>query len=79
MTFTRRLLVQVGATALASLGTECAPAQPTVTALDVQAADQRARIRAHIRWMVRRLRAQLDDPQRSTRKRVEPDREQDLS
>jgi len=79
MTLTRRWLVQAGATALSSLGTGFASAQPTVTAADVQAEAQHARIRAHIRWMVRRLRAQLDDPQRSTRKRVESDREQDLS
>ena len=79
MTFTRRLLVQAGATALSSLGTGFASAQTAVTAADVQAEDQRVRIRAYIRRMVQRLRAQLDDPQRSTRKRVEPDREQDLS
>ena len=79
MTLTRRWLVQAGATALSSLGTGFASAQPAVTAADVQAEAQHARIRAHIRWMVRRLRAQLDDPQRSTRKRVESDREQDRS
>ena len=79
MTFTRRWLVQAGATALSSLGTGFASAQTAVTAADVQAEDQRACIRAHIRRMLQKLRAQLDDPQGSTRKRVEPDREQDHS
>ena len=77
MTFTRRWLVQAGATALSSLGTGFASAQTAGTAADVQAEDQRARIRAHIRRMVQKLKAQRDDAQASTRKRVEPDREQD--
>ena len=62
MTFTRRWLVQAGATALSSLGTGFAPARTAVTPTDMQAEDQRARIRAHIRRMVQKLKAQLDEP-----------------
>jgi ornithine cyclodeaminase/alanine dehydrogenase-like protein (mu-crystallin family) len=79
MTLTRRLLVQAGATALSSLGTGFASARTAVTAADVQAKAQRTRIRAHVRRMLQKLRAQLDDPQGSTQKRVEPDREQERS
>jgi len=79
MTFTRRWLVQACATALSSLGTGFASAQPAVTAADVQAEAQHARIRAHIRRMLQKLRAQRDEPQGSTRKRVKSDREQDRS
>jgi len=79
MTFTRRRLVQAGATALSSLGTGFASAQTAVTTADVQAEDQHARIRAHIRRMLQKLRAQRDEPQGSTRKRVKSDREQDRS
>ena len=79
MTFTRRRLVQAGATVLSSLGTGFASAQTAVTAADVQAEAQHARIRAHIRRMLQKLRAQRDEPQGSTRKRVKSDREQDRS
>jgi len=79
MTLTQRLLVQAGATALSGLGTGLASAQPAVTVADVQAEDQRARIRAHIRRVLQKLRARRDDPQGSARKRVEADREQDRS
>jgi len=65
MTFTRRWLVQAGAAALSSLGTGFASAQPAVTATDMQAEDQRARICAHIRRMLQKLRAQRDEPQGS--------------
>ena len=77
MTLTRRWLVQAGATALSSLGTGLASAQPAVIAADVQAEDQRARIRAHIRRMLQKLRAQRDDSQGSVQTGVKPDREQD--
>ena len=79
MTFTRRRLVQAGATALSSQGTGFASAQTAVTAVDVQAEAQHARILAHIRRMLQKLRAQRDEPQGSTRKRVKSDREQDRS